>query len=554
MTYASDARSDAASYKEEFNEVWKESLEPLYNDPQIHMMAISVRTIGKLAAQFIKASKGVLPTSFLKNAPLCVPVEGQTDKVRVFTNMVFDTPPNDITLRQTTAVTRREAYASLLATREKDLKNDKAARNWATGLAARKTIRRSVVTTIAKYLNKYGDMEGVKCSDVRDWAQSIQNNLEPVTLKYLESPEDAFQMYENGGPSSCMTTRQEYSRSWDHLVPEKLFQPAMFYHYAHHTRGVWVERNGKCAARTILYDLDGCGDWHYSGVYSNNSEMESELLRLLRDEGVYSRAVFDEDDDCEGDADYVYNMADFSIPGIWDENNKDFVCPFPYVDMVVETMYVSFDIPTKTFKFSSGYTSSGTQLCSDDQRNTAGVLFAKHLVGKQTCDCCGVAIRAGNGISAGSYSVCGIECMSTLGYVYSYDSRSNPDVKEEHLCVHDSRLHRYYNNIAAMEAATCKMYMNNVTSMQGLAQELVGDAAYDRRGSYGSYIVKLKDGPPVATTASVYSLLQQGEGPSLYRVVGNETIKNSRGHELTAYILEEREQTPTNNNNQQIDW
>ena len=314
---------------------------------------------------------------YIEKVPFMLPVEDDFNAVMVFPNIIL----RDVMLanpeRAATITTVYDMYTlepQLKALKDHISKTKKASGKALSDEEQIKWLLRNSRTTIDRVLTRnLGMTDKLNASKIRDLATSICNNLKPIKMCYAETESEYVSVFENGY-NTCMTGK---NREWTPAMKACNYSPALFYYYNPYSSIAYIERDGKVAARAVVFKTSHTLT-HYDGytkAYAFNTEMKYELICRMKADGI--------------------TQKNFILPKMYRFKPKfydgDYICPTTYIDNCGSSIYYGFDIKTREFVIGPDK--------GEVYRNTEGVvgtkeaavhtiLHAKNLLSKKTCCIC----------------------------------------------------------------------------------------------------------------------------------------------------------------------
>lgn len=441
------ARTILASQNQDFDTEYK-----IYNNKE--MMYIS-HILRILAPGFEKFSKYLDDSQTggghrIKALCLIVPTPDKPEMVNVYTGLTFAEPMNYTRdLRFVSRVYKTHLLDSFAKAREEASQNEKAWRAWETIKRVATRAKRCETMTVAAALTRYTDAKtgGLKDDQIRDIAGAFVDSRKPVHISIAETPADFMDMYSHG-PASCMT--ENGNRAWSFMMKHGN-HPASFYSYFPHTRGAYIKKGAKIAARCMLYEYKD--DKQYGRIYASNGSDRSALETNLMEQGY--RAITNTSWRCK---DFTAPVQ-FSIPGIPHGDNKGFfVMPMPYLDNLHGRMRYVFDEATQVFNVTympPDAPDFGSFSSNIDVNGTRGYIEAR-IVAQATCTHCGLKNTYDNMFhhTAKDAVYCSEGCMSAQNVCSAMRSDSTRVVVDidDNVIEDATRATVYYTNLEAAKA------------------------------------------------------------------------------------------------------
>lgn len=267
-----------------------------------------------------------------------------------------------------------ELLKNTIAQYEKDLKHEIKKTAWTPLVRGKKRLKKRRELSIPRALGRYLKLteKGLKDQELADLAQTLANDRKPLMLHYAEKPEDYLTMY-GSGPTSCMTMHGTFSdRRWASLLKHNV-HPTSFYAYHPNIKGVYIQKNGKILARTLLIKRKK-DTWVFTRLYCLSSQIRETFIKCLNDANIFKANNRSSHKKCE-----------FDIPGVFLKSYETYVCPVPYFDINFGTITINFNEKTKIFKIRCGY--SATTEFTHLQNSQEGMRLATQYLIKKCVVC-----------------------------------------------------------------------------------------------------------------------------------------------------------------------
>lgn len=406
---------------------FRKTFKPFYDFPPIDTAARLLRFLAVDFHRFVTVVEEACKTPGIwpKNVcPLVFPVVGTNTlgnpsvKYRVFTNIqvrLYNQEHNyKISVQELENTTWFMNVENIQPTMDvilADLKSLKKKQKWNPANRAIKQFKRSQTLSIGKFLQKYTSVK-FSSAELRDVGAAIDENFLPVRVEEADTFAKLAAMYDQG-PTSCMSGGSDYGRDWAAIHKKlkekpqkgmKSFHPAHFYYYDPNIKGFFLKQKGKITARCIAYQYGKPVGWHYSKIYSSNTQAKKKMLQFFADNGFRAHST-------------TYTVKEpFSIPGL-KISPKDFVMPLPYIDGGFD-MHVRFNKEKEEFEVQA----PGKGKLKLLARSTKGYTYSSQLV-ISLCKACGETIREGRELrTRDGHVFCGITHAQHSGYVDALQS------------------------------------------------------------------------------------------------------------------------------------
>lgn len=421
-----------------------------------------------------------ISVDYFKNGPLFYfVVDIKVSKVKVVTH-----PNLSIPLGVSIGLNPVSRYINLLPVWEKyntimEGDNDKAKSKWSSMLKVKEHMEKTQTTTLGRFLqNTVFKDNKLAAKELAELVSSLSSSLLPPQLRMCESTEDYIEMY-SSGPTSCMSINnsayQNNKSNWKSMLDTGV-HPCSFYHYMPNVQGVFMKK-GKVVQARGLIQTDARGQTYLGRVYGMTGAISAAFKTAVKDQ-YNTRAL---------ELMSTPVTQEFSIPAVWDEAQKDYMGPAPYVDdMDSSKFYVKFDIPTKTFLWKyvlkadtkSEYKEFGLS-------STSGYILAKQiLMERRFCMRCGVSLTQHDGEEVlHSARYCSYSCADYEGFEVVTNSHGAHTLISSEDVVNASG--RAYTSLSAAQAHSSRPLYPYIKS---------GKAKWDGR-TYGSVrIASLENG------------------------------------------------------------
>ena len=441
-----------------------------------------------------------------RTRPLIVLTPDKLDHLRVYHNVIFD--PVNLEKTENIKITDVDSvFGMFLHSYQEDMsgKIPHADEKWKDQTRIDKRLYAyEDMPTARAFVRFYNLEEMIKPDQIRDLATKFDNARKPMQLLYADRPEDFLIMY-GSGPSSCMM-HSTYKDTWV-ILDKAGLTPTSFYAYFPWTRGAYIMKGGKVAARTILFanpetppfDMGfpsfkkEAKSWNYGRIYAINTEMHSEFLKALKSNG-YSKIEHFYSNDTGGKF-IPPEGVEFRIPGV-KGGSKNYIIPFPYFDNMDyhgKGFYARFD--TKTNEFVMSYqTANRAGVVPITSRG--GYLKSSDYIEK-TCEHCKANTTTYGWIASQDGCLfCGEKCVTQAGYTKMLSGNVEPiwqkvENKEDYYQTEDGVL---FTNL---RAANNHGFYQSMIEMGVFAEELgaplVNNGTYRFRSKEGDqFLSKLR--------------------------------------------------------------
>lgn len=197
-----------------------------------------------------------------------------------------------------------------------------------------KRLKRTNTLSMSKFIRDFTNLpSSVPDHIILTIAERIAQHNKPAELLFANTPEEFVRMYATDGPQSCMQANSSYAKTWKDWMPvECNIVPTVFYSYFPLTKGAYIIRDGRVAARAILYMIK-TGDkekWYYSRLYFHNEGLQKIMIAALNEHGISQ---------CPNNGEPMHHWlankqvpCSFKIPGYYRRNSKVPFWPYPHLD------------------------------------------------------------------------------------------------------------------------------------------------------------------------------------------------------------------------------
>jgi hypothetical protein len=331
-------------------------------------------------------------------------------ELRVFPNIIVNTYSQ---INTVSSINCAEILKSFLEAYDADMQREDTKQKWVPTDRAESRLTTHLDMPTARALTRYifGTKTSLKDAQIRDFAEAVDLARRPMELIYAEKPEDFVTMY-GSGPKSCMSFDGDNENRWS-LLRNNKWCPSSLYAFFPYTKGVYVMKNGKVAARTILFmNPNHDKNWKYIRIYSDNPEVTDHFVRSLAESGIHKA------DRCA-----IEPKFSFVVPGL--KTDVGYVAPWPYLDSPLprgeNEWKVSFDNTTKEFTFYYKNSDQATLINRGNYIQSRDYMVLKC----STCDKT-IQLTGRNGSMAileteGDHIFCSDECAIEGGYVRIID-------------------------------------------------------------------------------------------------------------------------------------
>jgi hypothetical protein len=394
----------------------KKTLYKYKDDPVVNLLC---GILHENSVQNIRMQELFSETNFPipKTYPLIIPSPNSPNELRVYPNIILD---NHDTLDNVSPTYCQSHLKTFLTAYDTDMAGEKSKQKWSQERAEKRLLEFIDYPT-ARALQRYVFTDGaLKDHNIRDCATNIDNNRKPMELIFCKTPQDYAIMY-GSGPHSCMADSAANKINWQFLKEEGLC-PASWYHYCEYTTGVYVLKNGKVAARSVLFKGPNDKNWTWVKIYPNDSETNTKFQNALAEQGI-TRCIKPE----------IPNGYTFTIPGI--RKGAVFAAPWPYLDSPIPSPHAngqSWNIQynNDTHEFIFHFNSPKY----DGVRDRSGHIISSDY-STMECTCCGKVIKKNEALNIRiehDYHVfCSDNCAALEGFVKVCEGTGNMVYKQD---------------------------------------------------------------------------------------------------------------------------
>ena len=193
-------------------------------------------------------------------------------------------------------------------------------------------------------------------------------------LHFCSTPEDYTKMFEVPCGSCMVLNPKGYMHDLWHYIKDTFnLYPSAWYHYEPHSRGVWLEEDGKLVARAMVYREDANVDvWPlFNDIKAISFGYGNKLEDMLSKKHKRLKGP-------------IPTITIFDMPGI-DTGLplEGVVCPLPHCDAHRKDFSVTYDISAKIFTFYPDHLAPDHAYKIEATYNHNGFIRSREVIGAE---------------------------------------------------------------------------------------------------------------------------------------------------------------------------